>query len=462
MGADNTNRVVRFDVPPTRSVRVRRLNFMAWLGVMACVAAWPLSLAAEEAKDACKLLDEWVAKVGLKQLVNEPSPFHAELSSQTLPGRGAAWVMFEDPRLANIKDADASKLCVKAYARPLTDKQEVVTIKQAFLDTVTKGDNKKRLKVVFQVPEAPSDLYSGVPFLFVGALADTTPPTYFSYFKEVTVANNRTTTFLSWLFVIIVYLFLARITYNSDAAGQSGTERFAYALSPIRITASWFGEASLAQAQVFLFTFIVAGMLFYFWLSSGVLSEISKDSLFLLGISAVGAGGAKFTQTMKTELNRETARYLIGKGWYDWPMLPVRECATLRNLLLTDGRLDVYKFQMAIFTVVVACYVLSSSQTSLGDVKISETMLYLMGISQGVYVGGKAVTDRTTDLENAVKKMMELDNQIVPLAAADPKRASLAEEYKKAATFAVGEFASLYNRAYPRTPRRPTRSGRIR
>ena len=73
--------------------------------------------------------------------------------------------------------------------------------------------------------------------------------------------------------------------------------------------------------------------------------------------------------------------------------------ATLRNLLLTDGRLDVYKFQMAIFTVVVACYVASSGQTSLGDVKISDTMLYLIGISQGVYVGGKAVTDRTTDLE---------------------------------------------------------------
>ena len=92
-------------------------------------------------------------------------------------------------------------------------------------------------------------------------------------------------------------------TYSADdAAGLRGLKWLAYTLSPIRISAAWFGEASLSQVQVILFTFIVAGMLFYFWLSSGVLSDISKDLLYLLGISAVGAGGAKFTQTLKTEL----------------------------------------------------------------------------------------------------------------------------------------------------------------
>jgi hypothetical protein len=224
-------------------------------------------------------------------------------------------------------------------------------------------------------------------------------------------------------------------------------------LSPIRISAAWFGEPSVSQIQVMLFTFIVAGLLFHLWLDTGVLSEISKDLLFLLGISAVGAGGAKFTQTLKTDLKPETASYLIGKGWYDWSLKPMHDHATLKNLLLTDGRLDVYKFQMAIFTVVVACYVATSGQTSLGDVKISETMLYLIGISQDVYVGGKAVTDRTTDLENAVKKMMDIEKQIAALpGTADPKRAPLEQEYEKAATFAVREFTSLYNREYPPAP----------
>ena len=438
---DNPSRVLRSDVPPIRSLRIRWPSLVVWLAVTACVAASPLPLAAEVAKEApCKMLNDWLIGIGkqaaeanrtpapddktmirfaVNQLVNEPSPFHVELSSKTWPGRGAAWLTFEGKKIADINDADVGKLCVKAFARAKSNEPRDVTIKQAFLDT-SKGDNVKRLKVVFQVDAAPSDLYSGVDYLFVGVLPDAT--THFSYSKEVTVANNRTATFLSWLFVAVAYLFLARATYSADdAAGLRGPKWLAYTLSPIRISAAWFGEASLSQVQVILFTFIVAGMLFYFWLSSGVLSDISKDLLYLLGISAVGAGGAKFTQTLKTELSGETARYLIGKGWYDWPLLPIRDHATFRNLLLTDGRLDVYKFQMAIFTVVVACYVASSGQTSLGDVKISDTMLYLIGISQGVYVGGKAVTERTRDLEEAVKKMIALENQISRSAGRRPE-----------------------------------------
>ena len=94
---------------------------------------------------------------------------------------------FEGKKIADINDADVGKLCVKAYARAKSNEPRDVTIKQAFLDT-SKGDNVKRLKVVFQVDAAPSDLYSGVDYLFVGVLPDAT--THFSYSKEVTVANN--------------------------------------------------------------------------------------------------------------------------------------------------------------------------------------------------------------------------------------------------------------------------------
>ena len=227
---DNPSRVLRSDVPPIRSLRIRWPSLVVWLAVTACVAASPLPLAAEVAKEApCKMLNDWLIGIGkqaaeanrtpapddktiirfaVNQLVNEPSPFHVELSSKTWPGRGAAWVTFEGKKIADINDADVGKLCVKAYARAKSNEPRDVTIKQAFLDT-SKGDNVKRLKVVFQVDAAPSDLYSGVDYLFVGVLPDAT--THFSYSKEVTVANNRTATFLSWLFVAVAYLFLARV-----------------------------------------------------------------------------------------------------------------------------------------------------------------------------------------------------------------------------------------------------------
>jgi hypothetical protein len=212
---DYSIRVHRFDVSAIRNLRVRWPGLAVWLAV--AVAAWSASLAAADA--SCEMIDKRLIDIGKKaaeakkisapddktilrlavnQLANEPSPFHVELSSQTFPGRGAAWVTFEDKQIAALADANPDKVCVKAFSRASEVEPVPVTIKQVFL--FAKDDATKRLKVVFQVGRAPSDLYSGVDYLFVGVLAGT-PPTFFNYSKEVTVANNRTTTALSWLFV---------------------------------------------------------------------------------------------------------------------------------------------------------------------------------------------------------------------------------------------------------------------
>ena len=245
----------------------------------------------------------------------------------------------------------------------------------------------------------------------------------FAYSTDFFIVNKTTSSYLTLLFLAIAYGGLAWITYDKkDMEGMRRNSWLVYVLSPIRISAGVFGEASMSQVQVLLFTFIVAGLLFQLWLRTGVLSNISEQLLILIGISAVGAGGAKFTGTIKTSLSDTTAQYLIGKGWYSWVQEPLHNHATLAKLLLTDSRLDVYKFQMAIFTVVVAFYVIWAGQTDLSQVKISETMLYLIGISQGVYVGGKAITDRTTDLESAVAKMIDLEKQIQSVGSSSLRR----------------------------------------
>jgi hypothetical protein len=458
----NASQALRSDFTSIPNLHAGRMGLVVWLAIAASMMVWPRPLAAADAADPCKILDDRLISIGketaaykkdkeaaddhekivrfaLNQLAEAPSPFRAEPGSQWLPGGGVTWVTFQDKR---ITDANVGKICVRAYSEAKGDKPSEVTIRQVFLS------EKEHLKVVFGVSAPDRPIYSRVDYLFVGVLADTAP-TYFNYFVRATVTNNRAAVILSLLFVAVAYLFLVWITYDpGDAGSLTGVDWLAYTLSPIRISAAWFGDASMSQVQVILFTFIVAGLLFHLWLSTAALSNISNDLLILLGISAVGAGGAKFTQTLKVSLKPETARFLIGKGWFDWKLLPARTHATLGNLLLTDDRLDVYKFQMAIFTVVVACYVISAGQTDLGEVKISDTMLYLIGISQAVYVGGKAVTDRTTDLENAVVKMMELEKQILGLPEGAQRTGPL-EEYKKAATFAVREFAPLYNREVP-------------
>jgi hypothetical protein len=276
----------------------------------------------------------------------------------------------------------------------------------------------------------------------------------FSYSPpSFTIINKFWSTIAALIFVGVFYLLLARVTANADhnsddiqAVTPPGKRRI-YWLSPVRISAAAFGEASMSQVQVLLFTFIVAGLLFQLWLRTGVLSDISTQLLLLLGISAVGAGGARFTQTIKTNLSDSTSKYLIGKGWYAWPIMPMREHATFGQLLLTDDKLDVYKFQMAIFTIVVAVYVISAGQNDLSNVNISDTMLYLIGISQGVYVGGKAITDRTTDLESAVAKMIDLERQLT--TASDAQRADLLLQYADAARTAANEYGPLTHRKIP-------------
>jgi hypothetical protein len=478
--------------------RIRRTGLLVWLAVAACWIAWPHSLAAAGIEEACTILTNELEKGGkqapekpeqtdrnttirsaIKDLVTKLTPFQTEISNKKLAGGNLAWVTFEGKKIVDFQATNPDKICVRAYV--LAGSKPDVTIQQV---APFDKDPVKGLKVVFKVDTPSIHWYwpwADVDYAVVGVLADTTP-TFFSYLTTVTVADPWETLILSGLFVLMAYIFLAWTTYpdkgDAKKAGEpadaskpddakkpddnlqalTGGKWLLFALSPVRISAAWFGEASMSQLQVLIFTFVVAGLMLNLFLRTGTLSELSMDLLKLIGISAVGSATAKFTQTLKTGLKAETASFLIGKGWYQWDLRAIQNTATLRQLLLTDNRLDVYKFQMLIFTVIVALYVMSAGQTGLGEVKISETMLYLIGISQVVYVGGKAVTDRTTDLENAVAKMRELESKLKdakPKALTNEQKEWLVQ-YQEAAETAAEEFAFLQNRIYPRaTPSDP-------
>jgi len=113
-------------------------------------------------------------------------------------------------------------------------------------------------------------------------------------------------------------------------------------------------------------------------------------------------------------------------------------------LLLTNNRLDVYKFQMAMFSVLVAIYILRTGTTDLGEVKISETLLYLIGISQGVYIGGKAISERENALEDRVKSLIVL--KAAYATETDPaKREKIATDYVSTTTAARADFEAIMN-----------------
>jgi hypothetical protein len=155
----------------------------------------------------------------------------------------------------------------------------------------------------------------------------------------------------------------------AETKGQPKPEKphFLGTLDPVQITANPFGRGSLAKLQIFVFSLLVFGLLFYYQFRYGVLAGMSVDVMTLMGISAVGAVGGKVTYVYKRRLSFENWAWLRRKGW-----LPVGKDVAPRArwselFLDSDTReFDPYSFQMAVFSLVVAVALLRSGLSGLG------------------------------------------------------------------------------------------------
>jgi hypothetical protein len=154
---------------------------------------------------------------------------------------------------------------------------------------------------------------------------------------------------------------------------------------------------------VFVFSLLVFGLLLYYQFRYGVLAGMSVDVMTLMGISAVGAVGGKVTYVYKRRLSLENWAWLRRKGW-----LPVGKDVAPRArwselFLDSDTReFDPYSFQMAVFSLVVAVALVRSGLSGLGTFKIPSELLALLGLSQAIFIGGKAA-DKTGYLELGTK-----------------------------------------------------------
>jgi hypothetical protein len=164
-------------------------------------------------------------------------------------------------------------------------------------------------------------------------------------------------------------------------------------LDPVQITANPVGRGSLGKLQIFMFSFLVFGLLLFYLLRYGILSNISTDVMYLLGVSAIGAVGGKLAYIQTRRLSLENWAWLRRKAWLSFADDKAPR-AKWRELFVDPDiqEFDPYSFQMAIFSVVVAVALMISGFTGIGTFKIPLELLTLLGISQVVYVGGKAST----------------------------------------------------------------------
>lgn len=192
----------------------------------------------------------------------------------------------------------------------------------------------------------------------------------------------------------------------------------------LRLISTRDGYASLSQFQIMLWTIVVGLAAVYVMTLSGNLIPITSGTLVLLGIasaaallarvptdgnkpvipaSAAAAAPAQSAQpattvgaTPATAVPAATpaASVVTGAdtGVYADGVAPAPREPRWSDLVVTDGtanEIDVTRVQMLVFTLVTAAFVGLKVIVSYEIPEIPENFQLLMGISNGVYVGGR-------------------------------------------------------------------------
>jgi hypothetical protein len=165
----------------------------------------------------------------------------------------------------------------------------------------------------------------------------------------------------------------------------------------LRLISTRDGYASLSQFQIMLWTVVIGLCAVYVMTLSGSLIPITTGTLVLLGIAA----GAALLARVPTGATTPVPDLPVAAE-PDQPRPPVRAATEVPSRLLRlprwsdlvtvdDGRdeIDVTRVQMLIFTLIAAVFVTLKVIVSYEIPTISENFQLLMGISNGVYVGGR-------------------------------------------------------------------------
>lgn len=344
----------------------------------------------------------------------------------------------------------------------------------------TEIERRDELVVQLRLPDLPIWSWSRGEILVVAI--DAQQNAAFAYSRETLFGSRGFAVFGSLFLCLTAYVLLAGSVSKARArkAGRTngGSRDFFRCLNPVRLTAGVGGGASLSKLQTLIFSAAVGFLVLFVLLRTGQLTELSSDILMLLGISAGGAVGGKLTATVKTRLSMESFAWIMDKHWIpeeakrpDSGTNPALDRALGRSegqpvrwadLVMSGGEFDVYKFQLALFSLVVTIGLLTTSMTGLTTFTVPDTLLQVLGLSQVVYIGGKAASPNSyNDLDKKVKELQRLEMAFLKAVAEAWKQApptgnkTLTEAkkaapidyaaYLKAAKEGVAMFESLLN-----------------
>ena len=147
---------------------------------------------------------------------------------------------------------------------------------------------------------------------------------------------------------------------------------------------------SLSRFQLAFWSLLVIAAYLFIWLITEELDTITGSVLALLGIGSATALGATIIDQGKPSSPVPAAPVVeTPPGTALPPAVPAASRGFLNDVLSDDQGLSIYRFQLFAWTLVLGVIFCASVYDGLAMPQFSTTLLGLMGISSGTYLGFK-------------------------------------------------------------------------
>ena len=146
---------------------------------------------------------------------------------------------------------------------------------------------------------------------------------------------------------------------------------------------------SLSRFQLAFWSLLVIAAYLFIWLITQELDTITGSVLALLGIGSATALGATIIDQGKPASKAPAAPIVEVPPGTVVPATPMPSRGFLNDVLSDDYGLSIYRFQLFAWTLVLGVIFCASVYNGLAMPQFSTTLLGLMGISSGTYLGFK-------------------------------------------------------------------------
>ena len=182
--------------------------------------------------------------------------------------------------------------------------------------------------------------------------------------------------------------------------------------SPLYFAVTPIGTYSISVTQALFWTFIVAFSCVYVYMLKAAFIVIPSQILILLGITGGTALASRINAASKDVVPNDLMKDIRKK-----------RTPKLRDMIFIGGRMNIYKFQMMVFTLVTGIIVMAELIKACNFPEIPNTLIVLMGVSNTLYLGNEVTIEPMEGLREKVKAYKEEED--------DDKRNDLGKEIKE-------------------------------